>query len=626
MKKKSCLMLAMLLIMLQVIAIFAVVPANAASRGKSYNIYPIDSSVKTNGSIEDAWNAIPASEALQYVSGGGARGEDQIFNAFFKAGWTPVAGNDNSINLHFMVEVQDNTRSTQTSWAHDGFRFALVDVKNNSELYYANSMHVLDSGFAGYVNSGGYGYNLTNASTNAQKKLYTCAQDVAGGYILEFNVQIEKQAQIAFDIVIVDNLTGGTGYEDYQRYSWNGLNDGGASNIPEGIGYIIDSAEETAQNKVQNLYPISFASYAPSPATVESEWENIPAFSQFTHAYGDANARPDGSVFDATLKAAWEEKDANTITVYLLLEVKDSTRNYGTDGKYDNFTVAFEDDGYVYYRTPHTNASGYPNGSWNGWKFNSSGAQKGLVVGVVDTTDGYRAKVSFDIKKTEDFKFDLAVQDNYDGNNYTRISWNGWDGDVYGGAVPTPNGICRIADEPIGIYMTPGASIRVDTVDPTFSGIRFASSIDVVRYNKLIAEGAKITTGTLIIPTKTLNAKGIADASFTKEALLAAELEEGTHFYDIVNANNEWVEGKEGTWYTTLYDIKDNERQLSAVGYVTVELNGDYTTYYAQYKVAYARSIAQVAETVMYGEVEGDTGRWTAAQEAVLKSFFTQEA
>lgn len=104
MKKKSCLMLAMLLIMLQVIAIFAVVPANAASGGKSYNIYPIDSSVKTNGSLEDAWDAIPASEALEYVSGNAVREEeDDIFNAFFKAGWTPVAGNDNSINLHFMV-------------------------------------------------------------------------------------------------------------------------------------------------------------------------------------------------------------------------------------------------------------------------------------------------------------------------------------------------------------------------------------------------------------------------------------------------------------------------------------------------------------------------------------------
>ena len=140
MKKKSCLTLAILLVMVQVITLFAVVPATAASRGRSYNIYPIDSSVKTNGSIEDAWNAIPASEALEHVSGNAVRGEDQIFNAFFKVGWTPVAGDVNSINLHFMVEVQDNTRSTQTSWAYDGFRFALVDVKNNSELYYANSM------------------------------------------------------------------------------------------------------------------------------------------------------------------------------------------------------------------------------------------------------------------------------------------------------------------------------------------------------------------------------------------------------------------------------------------------------------------------------------------------------
>jgi hypothetical protein len=178
--------------------------------------------------------------------------------------------------------------------------------------------------------------------------------------------------------------------------------------------------------------------------------------------------------------------------------------------------------------------------------------------------------------------------------------------------------------------MTTGASVRVDTATPELSGIRFASSINVDIYSRLVAQGAKITTGTLIVPTNTLTLKEIADADFTKETLLANDLVEDTHFYDIVNVDNEWVDGLPGTWYATIYDIQDFTRRFSAVGYMTIEVDGEVTTIYGEYQSSNSRSIAQVAKTLMEKEtVAGnngvDGGDWTVAQENILTGFFTSE-
>ena len=100
---------------------------------------------------------------------------------------------------------------------------------------------------------------------------------------------------------------------------------------------------------------------------------------------------------------------------------------------------------------------------------------------------------------------------------------------------------------------------------------------------------------------------------------------EGTDYYNIVNVGNEWVDGSVGTWFGTIYNIKNFTRQFSGVGYVTVELDGETFTYYGGYATANARSIAEVAEILMDGEIVGDDGNWTAAQEEVLLGFYQAE-
>ena len=142
-------------------------------------------------------------------------------------------------------------------------------------------------------------------------------------------------------------------------------------------------------------------------------------------------------------------------------------------------------------------------------------------------------------------------------------------------------------------------------------------------FYKLDRIGRKTTV--ILEAIHSLTAKGIADASFTKDALIAAGLVEDKHFYDIVNDG--WAEGQDGTWYATIYDIQNFDRSFSAVGYVTIELNGETTTVYGVYQSSNARSVAQVAEKLMAlealnGAVDSDTGAWTKAQEAILKGFY----
>ena len=366
----------------------------------------------------------------------------------------------------------------------------------------------------------------------------------------------------------------------------------------------------------------------------DEAWENVSYSETFV---ANTNPIPEGSSgFEAKLKALWSPvtDDDTKINVYFLLTVKDPTSNVtgdaltgsGTLAKWAADTFSFGcsyGDGNCWtgqqpVQKAHTNES-----------FGAATAQSGVTypikLGIVDNrqaevdpTSYYTVEIGYQLPKTGSVFFDFWVQDTFVRANatssYIRYSWSGID-------VSNPVGVGKIVDAPITVNTTPGASIRIDTSEKATSGIRFVSSVDMTRYNALVAEGATITTGTLIVPTENLTKKSIT-GSFTKEALTTAGLTENTHFYDIVNVGNEWVSGNNGTWYATLYNIQDYTREFTAVGYVTVTIGDETTTYYGI--PSESRSIAQVAQTLMSGETEGEGGAWTAAQEAVLKSFFTQ--
>ena len=234
----------------------------------------------------------------------------------------------------------------------------------------------------------------------------------------------------------------------------------------------------------------------------------------------------------------------------------------------------------------------------------------------------------YQMEKADRISIDVLVRGGFYGSSWQYMDYS-WAKTTNGTMEQAPTGVGNIIEAtPAGveITMTEGASIRVDTANEAMSGIRFASTVNLDQYNALLAQGATVTTGTLVVPTNSLTAKEIADAEFTKEILIAKGLVENTHFYDIVNTGNEWVEGQDGTWYATLYDIQNYTRSFSAVGYITVELAGETTTYYADYQSDNARSIADVAERVMKNEVAGDEGNWNSAQEAILNRFRGQGA
>ena len=402
--------------------------------------------------------------------------------------------------------------------------------------------------------------------------------------------------------------------------------------------FAVVPASAADQGRSYYLHPLDFTC-SDNSNVVEEGWENIPSSEAFVLCAGSLD-RTEAQTFSASFKAAYKDNGNDTLTVYVLLEVKDSTKNNtGSNDKLDGFMFSFENNRTKVYKDfIHGQVSGYGSaGFWGNWTMSNGNK---FNVGVADSTTeaAYVAKFSFTMAKTSQFAFDIIVQDNIDGQTVShaasceRYSWNGMTIDITnamkansGAADCIPAGICYIVDEsaPITVNTKAGASIRVDTAEENnTTGIRFASSVDMADFNALKAQGAKITTGTLIVPTENLTKKGI-EGTFTKEMLESANLVENTHFYDIVNEENEMLSDKNGTWYGTIYGITEYTRAFTAVGYVTVTVGGETNTYYGT--PSESRSIAQVAETVMEGEVEGDAGNWNTDQEAILKSFFTPE-
>ena len=375
---------------------------------------------------------------------------------------------------------------------------------------------------------------------------------------------------------------------------------------------------------------------ATEPMTVDGKadeaiWTRAVWSEQFVRVGGNYDG---ASSFNVRYKALWAPAENNKMNVYLLVVAK------GVE-----IPTSQWDGGGIQIQMGNEAGTGY---FWSGLRKIKSQILENPTApdltnggSVADWSKSYQLAAVEDItgSKTVTFEFcyqmdkadrisvDVMVRGGFYGSSWQSMDYS-WAKTANDTMEQAPAGLGNIIDadaEGVELAMTDGASVRVDTTEAKTSGIRFASTVNLDQYNALLAQGATITTGTLIVPTNSLTVKEIADADFNKEALLAKGLIENTHFYDIVNTGNEWVEGEDGTWYATLYDIQDYERLFSAVGYVTVELNGVSTTYYAEYYSVDARSIAQVAETVMDGEIEGDEGRWTAAQEAVLKSFFTRE-
>lgn len=389
------------------------------------------------------------------------------------------------------------------------------------------------------------------------------------------------------------------------------------------------SASAETKEADYDVYRLSFANFIADGIADEPEWAKIPKSNKAVW-FGDSNDRLEDEIFQAHFKAAWTPSQASgKIDVYFLIEVTDNTfyenvANWANDAfslfLYDPAESAKRWTGF----TAVTDASenlGFTNGTDNRW----------AIVGIQDhrasdQTDTYTIEFKYTFSKQDKIGFDFWIQDNYTGiTEYGRFSRNGTN--------PTNSSFlesCNIKDEipPIIVETMPGASIRVDTENKNLSGIRFASKVDVVRLNELENSGATVTTGTLIVPTLSLLKKGVSAHEFNKETLETLGFIEGVHYYDIVNEGNTWVKdqnGQElvGTWYGTIYNIRNFEREFSAIGYVTVEKNGVKTTVYGGYESDHARSVSFVAQKTLENETLGETGNWNSLQEEILKEFIS---
>lgn len=368
-------------------------------------------------------------------------------------------------------------------------------------------------------------------------------------------------------------------------------------------------------------------------AAAEDTWNNIPWSESFV-CVTDSDEQTFDSTFDAKFKAAWYEVPETTkITLYVYVVVSDDTVCTLTDGNGDAFRMDIR----------HEDYSSYPHYFWTGMKtvaniaddkvdttvalwYNGKSNAHPYQLDILDeraTNGTYTIELArtFDTATARDINaetdeldinFDMFIQNNRSASTGAQRARYSWNGSNNGGAALT-NGILTFKNESaanalagVSVTATAGASIRLDTDEPTKSGIRFATTVAV-------PEGVTVKkTGTLVIPTATLTYHRITDSNFNKEVLTTKGLVEGTDYYDIENVGNEWVAGQAGTWYGTLFGIqKENfERKISGIGYAVVEVNGVEYTVYAEYNSdVHSRSIKQVAELVI-GQYEEGTDEY----------------
>ena len=208
-----------------------------------------------------------------------------------------------------------------------------------------------------------------------------------------------------------------------------------------------------------------------------------------------------------------------------------------------------------------------------------------------DTQTGYtvEGKYVFSTKHiSPDFKMNIILQDTLDSNNnYGRYIWCGTDGNAQ--KFPSQFGTCRLG----GAFETlDGVSVRF--LEPT--GLRFENQINKAYYDALIAGGATVETGTIILPTDKIPTDGFT----TMDALGTA----GTDYLKVVNTNNEWANSATAetdgyyTYYGSIVGIKEGNysRKFSGIGYISVTKDGVTTTTYSVYSEEdHSRSIVEIA-------------------------------
>ena len=230
--KKKCLFLAMALIAMQAVMLFAPVSASTEPANRSYNIYKTDADITVDGVADAAWADIPSTDAfmtgLEVIPDGSAD-----FEAKLQAAWKLVEEDDTKIQLSVLVTVKDPTPNVHTAdngireKNGDSFGFNAYCGKDLCWTGVSDVAHgVKDSVWFG--NNDGGNYRIKIAIKDDRKTNNTDT------YTIEISGQFPKTDKLIFDFMVFDNYLGTNGSSI--TYSWNGST---ASTVANGIGYVM---------------------------------------------------------------------------------------------------------------------------------------------------------------------------------------------------------------------------------------------------------------------------------------------------------------------------------------------------------------------------------------------------
>ena len=623
MRKKKLMALSLVLVIIQIVSLLAIVPASAASQGRSYTIYKSNVAPTADGGVTqgEAWDNVPWSENFVKTNAKNGTYHDD-FSAKFKAMWVD---SETTTDLWIYLYVTDtvvagNSATTGHGWLNDYF---CVSVDSNMDGSVASGSNELHSGYRAEIWDIVKNGKVTNWASNVLLQNSTFSVNdkrLDGGYYsAEICIPITKTAiandQIKFDILVNDCVNDLTGTSDgYSRMSWNGdMND--TSAVGKGIG-TFSNIPAAAVGKVTydpygakeyTIYNAGTTISVDGNAANDSVWENAEwGYLTRTSSTNVAGQLAEQEGFSPKFKAMWY-KDGQNAYLYLLIDVNDNRDPHLQSWLTDGFQFAIDETAEQTVRTTNnqhvincSTAFLFADTDSNGNEKPRTGLALDLDYQYIRDENGYTIEAVYQFVDAENcngnVRFDLFVQDSWEqtgdsGNCYARYSYGG----IYDVSLPITNGAIGIlspytspADEPISTEA--GAGTRLTAP----AGLRFESRVNKAKYDAAIASGAQITTGTLIVPTDYLTEYGINNSNFTKKNLDLL----GVNYLDVVNDG--WAKEVNGeyVYYGSIVGIKTQnlDRNFSGIGYMTVKNGDDVYTVYSGYRAAdHSRSVQYVA-------------------------------
>ena len=203
MKKKSCLVLALILVMVQMISLFAALPASATTMSsKNYNLLKASEAITIDGKADEAvWENADWSD--QFVKASNSGGELGDFKAKFKALWSPVEGDDSKMDIYILIVAEGHT--VPTNWAN--CMRVYIRTSDDSKSFWTG-MKKLDDIINNSSKPNMYG-GTSSSDVNAIVQL-GAVNDIAnsGTATYEFCYRMDKADSIKFEVSALAALNG----------------------------------------------------------------------------------------------------------------------------------------------------------------------------------------------------------------------------------------------------------------------------------------------------------------------------------------------------------------------------------------------------------------------------------